>query len=350
MLPTGGGPDGTSPILVRRGELVVFSQYVNSRKMNIYGADADIFRPERWETGELTDIGWAYFPFNGGQRQCLGQDFALMEVYYTVVKLLQTFPCIELPHNELNEPVGTERQRLSLVLKRRWLQDIRQRERSVPDTLTSYDMMHPAEGKICGIKEVYRPTDQEAVIDIVAVHGLNGDALQTWTSKKNGKLISLAMPGTIARVESGLVKPLEQESETIQNITDYFTPLMKNFHIHFFWEQEKTDLKYKNDYIVEKESAVPTFDDTERSGIHADHSGMVKFEDSTSSSFRLVAATLHRYCAEASEAIQKRQHKLKLTLPENEQDASSETPRKEPPSSYYIPALPPGSDILPWKD
>ncbi|KAI1179613.1 cytochrome P450 [Nemania sp. FL0916] len=116
ILPTGGGPDGSSPMLVRKGELVVFSQYVNSRKKNIYGIDADIFRPERWETNELANVGWAYFPFNGGPRQCLGEDFALMEVYYTTVKLLQTFPSIELPSDEPNEPVGTERQRLTLVL------------------------------------------------------------------------------------------------------------------------------------------------------------------------------------------------------------------------------------------
>lgn len=116
ILPIGGGSDGNKPMLVRRGEVVVFSQYVNSRKKNIYGADADEFRPERWETGELENIGWAYFPFNGGPRQCLGEDFALMEVSYTVVRLLQAFPTICLPDGELVEPVGTERQRLTLVL------------------------------------------------------------------------------------------------------------------------------------------------------------------------------------------------------------------------------------------
>lgn len=103
-------------MLVRRGELVVFSQYVNSRKKNIYGADADEFRPERWETGELANIGWAYFPFNGGPRQCLGEDFAMMEVSYTVVRLLQTFPTISLPKGEPVEAVGSERQQLTLVL------------------------------------------------------------------------------------------------------------------------------------------------------------------------------------------------------------------------------------------
>lgn len=116
ILPTGGGPDGESPIMVRKGEMVVFSQYVNSRKKNIFGPDADNFRPERWETGELDDIGWAYFPFIGGPRKCLGEDFAIMEVSYTVVRLLQTFPIIYLPTGEPNEPVGTERQVLTLVL------------------------------------------------------------------------------------------------------------------------------------------------------------------------------------------------------------------------------------------
>jgi cytochrome P450 len=116
ILPTGGGPDGNSPILVRRGEVVVFSQYVNSRVKNIYGADAHEFRPERWETGELKDVGWGYFPFNGGPRACLGQDFALMEVSYTIVRLLQAIPVICLPVDERNGPPGIEKQRLTLVL------------------------------------------------------------------------------------------------------------------------------------------------------------------------------------------------------------------------------------------
>lgn len=116
VLPTGGGPDGNSAFLVRRGEVISFSPYVNTRKKNIYGGDAYDFRPERWETGELSDIGWAYFPFNGGPRICLGQDFALMSISYTIVRLLQAYPVICLPDGEKNEPIGTEKQRLTLVL------------------------------------------------------------------------------------------------------------------------------------------------------------------------------------------------------------------------------------------
>ena len=103
-------------MLVRKGDLVVFSQYVTSRKKNIFGSDAYDFRPERWESGDLENIRFAYFPFGGGPRQCLGEDFALMEVSYTIIRILQAFSEIVLPAEEPNEPVGSERQRLTLVL------------------------------------------------------------------------------------------------------------------------------------------------------------------------------------------------------------------------------------------
>ena len=117
------------------------------------------------------------------------------------------------------------------------------------------------------------------------------------------KLCSKVLPKQIAQFESSLVSALKEESETLQNITDYFVPLMKNFCIYFFWEEERTNLGHTKDYIVDKESAAPTFDDTERSGIAADHSGMVKFEDKTSQGFRQVVAALDRYCDDAPSAI-----------------------------------------------
>jgi len=78
----------------------VFSPYVNSRMRNIFGPDADDYRPERWEGSELSSIGWAYFPFSGGSRQCLGEDFALIQVSSTVVRLLQASSLITLPLGE----------------------------------------------------------------------------------------------------------------------------------------------------------------------------------------------------------------------------------------------------------
>lgn len=94
----------------------MFNHYLNSRKKLFYGSDAEDFRPERWETGELENIGWGYFPFIGGPRRCLGESFALTEICYVVVRLLQTFPVFSLPLGDEQEPIGTERQRLTLVL------------------------------------------------------------------------------------------------------------------------------------------------------------------------------------------------------------------------------------------
>jgi cytochrome P450 len=96
--------------------LIIFSQYVNSRTKSIWGPDADLFRPERWEGDELVDIKWAYFPFNGGPRRCLGEDFALMLISYTIVRLLQACTVLALPDGETVEPIGMEKQRLTLVL------------------------------------------------------------------------------------------------------------------------------------------------------------------------------------------------------------------------------------------
>jgi cytochrome P450 len=101
---------------VRKGELVVFSQYVNSRRRNIFGSDADDFHPDRWEEGYDSKVGWAYFPFSGGPRRCLGEDFALMEISYTIVRLLGNTSLVSLPAGEEVEPPGTERQRLTRVL------------------------------------------------------------------------------------------------------------------------------------------------------------------------------------------------------------------------------------------
>ncbi|KGR04276.1 cytochrome P450 52A4 [Candida albicans L26] len=90
-LPRGGGPDGMSPIVVKKGQSVMYTVLVTHRDTKTYGADANEFRPERWFEPETRKLGWAYVPFNGGPRICLGQQFALTEASYVTVRLLQEF-------------------------------------------------------------------------------------------------------------------------------------------------------------------------------------------------------------------------------------------------------------------
>jgi len=119
----------------------------------------------------------------------------------------------------------------------------------------------------------------------------------------------------LTRSKSDLVNALEYESETLQNITDYFVPIMRHFRIYYFWEQRKTDLKVLGyDYIVSQESAAPTHDETERAGINADHSGMVKFDDPSGQGFRMAVDALLRYAAEAPTAIERRREEAEGTL------------------------------------
>jgi len=91
---------------------------------------------------------------------------------------------------------------------------------------------------------------------------------------------------------------------------------MSNFRIFFFWEQEKTDLKYTKDYIVEETSAAPILDNTERCGIAADHCGMCKFAKNSSQGFRTAISALRRYSQEAPQVISSRWVKAEQMLRE----------------------------------
>ncbi|PYH47181.1 cytochrome P450 [Aspergillus saccharolyticus JOP 1030-1] len=101
-LPVGGGPDGKAPIFIRKGQLVTYSVYAMHRREDLYGPDSRSFRPERWEEG--ASRGWDFLPFNGGPRICLGQQYALTEASYTLVRLLQQFDGIENAAPAVEEP------------------------------------------------------------------------------------------------------------------------------------------------------------------------------------------------------------------------------------------------------
>ncbi|KAK6197866.1 cytochrome P450 alkane hydroxylase [Scheffersomyces amazonensis] len=103
-LPRGGGPDGLDPVLVQKGQSVMYSVYSLHRLEEYYGKDADLFRPERWFEPETRKLGWAYLPFNGGPRICLGQQFALTEASYVVARLVQLFPNLHASPSDTEYP------------------------------------------------------------------------------------------------------------------------------------------------------------------------------------------------------------------------------------------------------
>jgi hypothetical protein len=111
---------------------------------------------------------------------------------------------------------------------------------------------------------------------------------------------------TESQRESRLLSVVEKDSETLQMITDQFAPLMKQFHIFFFWEQVPTNFRNQTEFVVEESSAAPIIDNTERSGIPATHTDMVKFSGPNDSSYRTVIEALVRYCRDAPLVITRR--------------------------------------------
>ena len=86
-------------ISVRRGDAVVYSPLFMQRRADLYPPVSpqfphpEVFAPERWD--HWTPTPWTYVPFNGGPRICIGQQFALTEIWYTVVRILQRFDRLE---------------------------------------------------------------------------------------------------------------------------------------------------------------------------------------------------------------------------------------------------------------
>lgn len=91
-LPRGGGPDGKAPIFVSKGKTVSFVLHLLHRRKDLWGLDADEFKPERWEKRKMD---WNFVPFSGGPRICIGQQYALTEAGYLIVRMLQRVEKIE---------------------------------------------------------------------------------------------------------------------------------------------------------------------------------------------------------------------------------------------------------------
>jgi cytochrome P450 len=98
-LPVGGGPTGKSPIFVPTGTNIAFHVTALHRRKDLWGEDAEDFRPERWE--KIQGQGaWIYQPFGGGPRNCPGQHLSLAEAAYTTTRIVQEFTVVSSRDDE----------------------------------------------------------------------------------------------------------------------------------------------------------------------------------------------------------------------------------------------------------
>ncbi|MEW6157600.1 MAG: cytochrome P450 [Verrucomicrobiota bacterium] len=74
---------------VPAGTSVIMSQWLQHRDIRHFWEPFE-FRPQRWESGH--DLPkFAYFPFGGGPRICIGSSFAMLEAVLALATLAQAF-------------------------------------------------------------------------------------------------------------------------------------------------------------------------------------------------------------------------------------------------------------------
>jgi cytochrome P450 len=100
----------------------VVSPYVLHRDSRFY-CDPERFDPDRWTAAFRAALPrFAYFPFGGGPRQCIGESFAWMELVLVVATVAQRWSLrLESHHPVVPQPVITLRTKHGLrmnVMKR----------------------------------------------------------------------------------------------------------------------------------------------------------------------------------------------------------------------------------------
>jgi cytochrome P450 len=106
---------------VPAGTTVFMSQWVMHRDPRFWH-DPEKFDPDRWEGGLAQRLPrFAYFPFGGGPRLCIGNHFAMMEAVLVLATMAQRFRLTLVPgHPVVPWPSMTLRPRhgIQVVLRR----------------------------------------------------------------------------------------------------------------------------------------------------------------------------------------------------------------------------------------
>ena len=92
------------------GEQIMMSPYVVHRDARLY-PEPERFLPDRWLTPPTPPLPrFAYFPFGGGPRVCIGNHFAMMEISLVLATLMQQVELTVVPGFEMTfSPVVTLR-------------------------------------------------------------------------------------------------------------------------------------------------------------------------------------------------------------------------------------------------
>ncbi|MBE3558192.1 MAG: cytochrome P450 [Ktedonobacteraceae bacterium] len=102
---------------IPRGSIVLLCPYTTHRHPAFWH-EPERFDPERFAAGQVANRPrYAYFPFGGGPRQCIGNNFALIEAQIILTTVLQRYSLHLAPHAVVQpEPLITLRPRYGLPM------------------------------------------------------------------------------------------------------------------------------------------------------------------------------------------------------------------------------------------
>ncbi|MBA3823606.1 MAG: cytochrome P450, partial [Ktedonobacterales bacterium] len=99
---------------IHAGELIIMSQYLVHHDARWY-PNPELFQPERWATMPSDMPRFAYFPFGGGPRLCIGERFAWMEAELVLATLAQQWSAHLVPgYPVVPQPLVTLRPKYGL--------------------------------------------------------------------------------------------------------------------------------------------------------------------------------------------------------------------------------------------
>jgi cytochrome P450 len=97
--------------------MIFMSPYVTQRDARFF-RNPDQFDPGRWAAASAADLPkFAYFPFGGGARQCIGEHFAWMELVLIVATISQRWQLRLVPnHPVVPQPLITLRAKHGMAM------------------------------------------------------------------------------------------------------------------------------------------------------------------------------------------------------------------------------------------
>ena len=129
------------------------------------------------------------------------------------------------------------------------------------------------------------------------------------------------MPKKIVETEDQLLKTLQNNNETLQNINLHFLDIYQRFEIDMVHEAMKTDLKGTKTFVVDQASASPPLPGVRYYGIEATHSAMCKFESKNAPGYLTVSTAIKGWANDCTPKIQARwaaERKARRQVKENE--------------------------------